>query len=252
MYTLTRRSKEEWFYRLKNAQKHQHYQQSSALETLPLEHIEVDYDRNGKNQQSDHPHQLRSSSTWPVLIQSMVDRLSFSSVHQHLHSTDEDYLLLINQTIYRCTRNFDENFHLQTYFQHKIEHELRHLKLPSYVQWIRLSNFSLDNTYPTVDRLKKLWWNEQGLWTTIDLTYQGNISFEFSIKINVIRSTSFYHRILSKIYDFLPETLKEIFALSDHLQILTNMINTMLIITVRNEIASRRKEKRAVLFISSQ
>lgn len=208
-----------------------------SSDNVPFEHIVLNYDREKEKLSAPLTMHTRAASTWPVLIQSMVERLSLSSLHQQIHSSDEDYLILINQTIYRCTRNVEESFHLHAYFRRKIEHELRHLKLPSYVRWIRMSNFSLDNTYPTIDQLKNIWWNEHGLWTAVDLTYQGNISFEFTIKINLRRVSSMndaniFHQILSKVHHLLPNRLKEVFVLSDHYQVLTNIVNTMLMITV--------------------
>ena len=160
------RSKEEWFYRLYNTIKF--YSNSFIKSDVSIDQIDIEY------------NQMRNMFIKDMNLFSLINN---------------DYLCLINNLISRCTKDFD----IKNYFEKKIQHELKHLKIPSYIQSINLININLDNNqYPNIKNFKYLWFNHNGLWISIDLFYQGNISMEFQIKINLIHKRFIYLRKIIK------------------------------------------------------
>jgi hypothetical protein len=235
------RSKEEWFYRLQNSIKlhSKTFLFSTNLnhKNLPIDQIELEYNPQkyslniDTNNSSSVPTDNYSSfkindfpyPTWRMLIKTFFERIYFfPSIHNnpnHAENLNNDYLCLINNLISRCTINFN----VKNYFKEKIHRELKHFKLPYYIHWIRLTHFHFDNIYPKIENFQKISFNHNGLWTAVDFTYQGNISIEFTIKINLIRE---------KEYSFLPTSFKRLFYLRENIQVLRKIINTILIITV--------------------
>jgi hypothetical protein len=217
------RSKEEWFYRLQNSIKlhSKTFLFSTNLNptNLPIDQIELEYNPQkyslniDTNNSSSVPTDNYSSfkindfpyPTWRMLIKTFFERIYlFPSIHNnpnHSENLNNDYLCLINNLISRCTINFN----VTNYFKEKIHRELKHLKFPYYIHWLRLTHFHFDNIYPKIENFQKISFNHNGLWTAVDFTYQGNISIEFTIKINLIR---------------------------ENIQVLRKIINTILIITV--------------------
>lgn len=222
LYTLTMRSKEEWFYRLQNSTT-----QKTADSFIDL--IEHEF-HSQKHIASNIKKQTTLSSTslynkpWRGLLKTFTERISLFSSKQ-TDKQNEDCLALINFLISRCTINFYENPHVKNYLKSKIEHELKHLKLPYYIHWIRLSHFSFDNTYPTIDDMKHVWFNQNGLWTSMNLTYQGNISIEFTIQLNLLQK-----QVNSNARSF---WFRRIFHFHDNLQVLEKITGKILTITVR-------------------
>ena len=216
------RSKEEWFYRLQNSTT-----QKTADSFIDL--IEHEF-HSQKHIASNIKKQTTLSSTslynkpWRGLLKTFTERISLFSSKQ-TDKQNEDCLALINFLISRCTINFYENPHVKNYLKSKIEHELKHLKLPYYIHWIRLSHFSFDNTYPTIDDMKHVWFNQNGLWTSMNLTYQGNISIEFTIQLNLLQK-----QVNSNARSF---WFRRIFHFHDNLQVLEKITGKILTITVR-------------------
>ena len=174
LFSLTRRSKEEWFYRLSRSIENQ--RSESSIE-IPLEQIDVEF---RAIHQAD-----RMTASLPI------DRLN------------HDALRLINQLISRCAKNVQENSRVKFYFQRQIQRRLKHLKLPAHIRSIRLSNFHFENVYPQIDRLESFSSNERGLWASMNLTYQGQISLTMTVKIdpkrmNFVGEKSFFSSIFHK------------------------------------------------------
>jgi hypothetical protein len=192
------RSKEEWFYRLHNSIKL--YSNSLINSTIPIDQIEIEY--NTKNLNS---NDFSSNQTFMERI------YSFPSINH-------DYLCLINNIISRCTKDFN----IKKTFEKKIQHELKHLKLPNYIHSIRLTDFHFDNIYPKINNIKKLWFNHNGLWAGIDLIYRGDLSIEFTIQINLIRKQN----------SFILSSFKRWIFSRNNIQVLRKIIDTILIITV--------------------
>ncbi|CAF1179888.1 unnamed protein product [Adineta ricciae] len=182
-----------------------------------------------KHISSDITKQTTLSSTslhdkpWRGLLKTFTERISLFSSKQ-TDKQNEYFLSLINFLISRCTINFYENPHVRHYLKSKLGHELKHLKLPYYIHWIRLSHFSFDNTYPTIENIKQVWFNQNGLWTSMNLTYQGNISIEFTIQLN----------LLQKQVDSNTRSLwfQRIFHFHDDLQVLEKVTRKILTITI--------------------
>jgi hypothetical protein len=230
LYALTRRSKEEWFYRLYTAST---ITRRINAQSIPFEHIKYDYRRICDTRRTDRLHieilgKSRSSLhvAWPTFVKSFANRQSIN-----------DHLSFVNHVIVRCTKHFNETIHLRQYFQRKIQQELQQLKLPVYIQWIRLSNFQLDNVYPIVDKLRRIWSDQYGLWTAIDVTYQGNVSLEFTIQLNLIQNK--YRHFLSSltssptdVYAYVSSKFTQFFSLFNTIGLVNNISNTMLVITV--------------------
>jgi len=159
------RSKEEWFYRLHKCIKF--YMNTNIQTNIPIDQIDIEYNQS-----------------WNMFIKTYLENYNF------LSSDNTDYFCLINTFISRCTKDFN----IKNYLKKKIQHELKHLKLPSYIQWIDLTNIHIDNQYPYIKNFRKLWFNHNGLWISINLIYQENISIEFQVKINFIHKQFIYLR----------------------------------------------------------
>ena len=187
-----------------------------------------------------------------MLLRSFFEHIYNSSLllpsiktNDRFEKLNSDYLCLINYIISRCTISLYENLNTRNYFKEKIQYELKHLKLPSYIQWIRMLNFHCDNVYPKIENFKKTWFNQNGLWTAVDLTYQGNISIEFAIKINLIRKKNGLNNKFSMfnsknktfidIFSSILISLKRLFYFRNNIQVFRKIINTILTITVRYE-----------------
>ncbi|UJR31172.1 hypothetical protein I4U23_018679 [Adineta vaga] len=223
LYTLTMRSKEEWFYRLQKSISIN--ERESNTESSFINQIESEFYYE-KHSLLEHNKSL-SYPTWHTRMKTFFQNI-VQIPSKHSEKQNDDYICLINYIILRCTINFYENIHVRNYFSTKLQHELKHLKLPYYIHWIRLSHFSFDNTYPKIENMNRIWLNQNGLWTSMNLTYQGNISIEFTIELNLIQKQINQ----KKMYSFIPIWFQSLFHFHKNIQVLRKIVNTIITITI--------------------
>lgn len=96
-------------------------------------------------------------------------------------------LAFMNTFLIRLFADFFEHKYWISKIQTKMQNKLNTIKLPYFMEGLNIINLDLGSVVPLIKQASEPWYDEKGLWVTLDLDYSGGVQILISTKLNLMK-----------------------------------------------------------------
>ena len=194
LFARTHRSKEEWYWRFKDASKDFFLDSAEELksdgEQMLPDSNSTDHSPSTPTRDTFKPKDVTPSSVLPK-YEAYMHQILHHRVSLYLPGclpVDDSHLLWFNSMLGRVLFEFLNNSHWSNWASKKIQRKLSRIKLPYFMQTLTLKNIDLGQNLPrflSVPKPPVI--DEAGLWVDFQIDYCGGFAMTLETKLNLMR-----------------------------------------------------------------